>query len=47
MILEAAMLDVRPGQEYAFEAAFSEAQTIIASINGYQSHELHHCLENP
>jgi len=47
MILEAAMLDVRPGQEYAFEAAFSEAQTIIAAITGYQSHELHHCLENP
>jgi len=42
MILEVAMLDVRTGQEEAFETAFSQAQTIIDLILGYQSHELHH-----
>ncbi len=47
MILEVATLDVRPGQEAAFEAAFREAQTIIAGIDGYISHELQRCLEHP
>lgn len=45
MILEVAMLDVRPGQESAFEAAFREASPIIASMRGYRGHELQHCLE--
>ena len=45
MILEAAPLQVRPGQYDAFEAAFREAQTIIASMPGYLSHELQRCLE--
>ena len=45
MILEAAMLQVRPGMEEAFEAAFRRASPIIASIDGYVSHELHRCLE--
>lgn len=44
-ILEAAPLQVRPGQEDAFEAAFREAQAIIASMPGYQSHELQRCIE--
>lgn len=45
MILEAAFLQVRPGQQAAFEAAFREAQAIIASMPGYRSHELQRCLE--
>ena len=45
MILEAAPLSVKPGQEQAFEAAFLEAQAIIASMPGYRSHELQRCLE--
>src|SRR3954451_11406467 len=45
MILEAALLQVRPGQSQAFEAAFSEARLIIASMPGYRSHELQRCLE--
>ena len=45
MILEAALLQVRPGQSTAFEAAFREAQAIIASMPGYRSHELQRCLE--
>jgi heme-degrading monooxygenase HmoA len=45
MILEVAVLNVRPGQAEAFEAAFREAQKIIASMPGYLSHELLACLE--
>ena len=45
MILEVAVLDVKSGQEADFEAAFAQAQTIIAGMNGYISHELQNCLE--
>lgn len=45
MILESAPLQVKPGQYDAFEAAFHEAQAIIASMPGYRSHELQRCLE--
>lgn len=45
MILEAAPLCVKPGEAQAFEAAFREAQGIIASMPGYRSHELQRCLE--
>lgn len=47
MILEAARLDVIPGQEADFEAAFGEAETIIASMSGYLDHELRRCVEQP
>ena len=46
-ILEHAMLDVRPGQEQAFETAFAEAQLIIAAACGYLSHRLERCIEHP
>jgi heme-degrading monooxygenase HmoA len=46
MILEIAQLQIRPGQRAAFEAAFANAQKIIASMPGYLGHELQHCLEN-
>jgi heme-degrading monooxygenase HmoA len=45
MILEAAPLQVKPGQSQAFEAAFREAQQIISGMPGYRSHELQRCLE--
>ena len=45
MILEVAILDVIPGQEKAFEAAFNQAQAIISSMEGYISHQLQRCLE--
>ena len=45
MILEVATLNVRPGQEIAFEAAFREASSIISSMHGYVSHELQRCVE--
>jgi heme-degrading monooxygenase HmoA len=45
MILEAAILNVKPGQQTEFETAFAQAQAIIAGMTGYQSHELQKCLE--
>jgi heme-degrading monooxygenase HmoA len=45
IILEVAPLHVHAGQEAAFEAAFEEAQSIIASMPGYVSHELQRCVE--
>jgi len=45
MILETAVLDVRPGQARAFEASFQEAQELLARARGYQRHELRRCLE--
>lgn len=47
MILEVALLDVRPGQENAFEAAFARAQSIICSMGGYVAQELQRCVESP
>lgn len=46
MILELAMLNVRPGQSAAFEQSFAEAQSIICSVNGYVSHQLQRCIED-
>ena len=45
MILEVAILNVRPGQAAQFESAFQSAQRILASMSGYISHELQRCLE--
>ena len=45
MILEVAVLSIKPGQSPAFEEAFVSASTIIASMKGYISHELKKCLE--
>ncbi|MCG8415281.1 MAG: antibiotic biosynthesis monooxygenase [Pseudomonadales bacterium] len=45
MILEVAILDVKPGETTDFENAFSEAEGIISSMAGYCSHELMRCLE--
>ena len=45
MILEVAILSVIPGREAEFEAAFRQAQAIIALMKGYRSHDLRRCLE--
>ena len=47
MVLEVAVLDVKPGQSQDFEAAFGQAQTILSSMKGYISHQLQKCLEKP
>jgi heme-degrading monooxygenase HmoA len=45
MILEAAILHIKPNQESDFESAFQQASKIISSMHGYLSHELHRCIE--
>jgi heme-degrading monooxygenase HmoA len=45
MILESAHLEVKAGQEEAFEAAFGQAKQIIASMPGFISLELQRCIE--
>jgi heme-degrading monooxygenase HmoA len=47
VILEHALLPVRPGQEAAFEAAFADARAIIAAMPGFGSLTLSRCLERP
>jgi heme-degrading monooxygenase HmoA len=45
MILEVAILDVVPGQENEFQAAFAKAAPIISNMPGYASHQLQRCVE--
>lgn len=45
MVLESALLHVRPGQEAAFEAAFDEARHIIGAMPGFLSPSLSRCVE--
>jgi heme-degrading monooxygenase HmoA len=47
MILEVAMLNLKPGTSAEYEAAFAQAAPLIASMPGYVSHELQRCLEVP
>jgi heme-degrading monooxygenase HmoA len=47
MILEAALLSVRPGQGPAFEAALHEALPLIEATPGFLGLEIRPCLERP
>jgi len=47
MILEAAVLNLKPGKSAEFEKAFQQASPIIAASPGYLGHELQRCLETP
>ena len=47
MILELAILDVKPGREADFQKAFNKAKKIIMGMPGYISHELKRCIEKP
>jgi heme-degrading monooxygenase HmoA len=47
MILEMAVLNVRPGESPAFEAAFADAKAIISATSGFDHLELRRCLETP
>lgn len=46
MILEVAILDVRPGETGRFEEAFRQASPLIARQPGYHGHELRPCSES-
>ena len=47
VILEVAMLSLKPGTSAEYEAAFTQAAPLIASMPGYISHELQRCIEAP
>ena len=47
MVLEVAILDVKPNKTVDFENTFAKAQLIISSIDGYISHQLQKCVEKP
>ena len=46
MILEIAMLHIKPGQTEEFEQSFRQASSIISSMHGYLHHELQKCMED-
>jgi heme-degrading monooxygenase HmoA len=46
MVLEHAVLQVRPGLEMDFEESFATAKAIIAASPGFQSLRLGRCLEH-
>lgn len=45
MILEVAVLKIKPGMNQEFEIAFKKASGIITSMPGYINHSLKKCLE--
>ncbi|UVI27979.1 antibiotic biosynthesis monooxygenase family protein [Paenibacillus spongiae] len=45
MIMELAILHVKPELDDTFVGQFKEASRIIASMKGYVRHELQRCLE--
>lgn len=45
MVLEVAVLHIKPKKAQEFEKAFHEAEQIISSMKGYNSHELKKCVE--
>ncbi len=47
MVLEHALLPVRPGREADFEAAFAVARALIAATPGFRRLSLSRCLERP
>ncbi len=46
MILEVAILHIKPEKLNDFEPNFKVASKIISSMKGYISHELRKCIEN-
>jgi len=47
VILEHALLPVKPGQEADFERAFATATDIISAVPGFRNLTLSRCLERP
>jgi heme-degrading monooxygenase HmoA len=47
MVLEHALITIRPGQGDAFEAAVTEARAVIASSTGFRTLRLHRGVESP
>ena len=47
MILEVATLNVRPGQEAAFEEAMRKARPLIEASPGFAGIHFRRCMETP
>ncbi|MGH8745433.1 MAG: antibiotic biosynthesis monooxygenase family protein, partial [Burkholderiales bacterium] len=47
MILEVALLKIKPGEGAGFERAFPQAEKILVQAKGHLSHELRRCIETP
>jgi heme-degrading monooxygenase HmoA len=47
VIVEHAVLQIRPGMSDEFRLAFSEAERIICRMHGFQSLTLSRCIERP
>lgn len=45
MVLEVAILNVKPNESDRFEKAFVKAELIISSMKGYIEHDLMKCIE--
>ena len=46
MILEVAILNVKPGRSSAFEAAMAAARPLIAASEGFEGLEVRPCIED-
>ncbi len=44
-ITEVALIEIKRGEQAAFEAVFSQAEQVISQADGYLSHTLQRCLE--
>jgi heme-degrading monooxygenase HmoA len=45
MILEVALLQIKPGEGQKFEQAFPQAEKVLVQATGHLSHELRRCIE--
>lgn len=44
-ITEVALIEIKPGQETDFEAAYAKARLVISQAEGYLSHTMQRCIE--
>ncbi len=47
MVLEIAHIEIKDGQQVAFEQKLKEAQQVLKQAPGYLSHEFRSCFEHP
>jgi len=47
VVLEVGILNVKPGEEAAFEAAWKTARPLIAATPGFVSIDVRRCVETP
>jgi len=47
MVLEIATIEIKEGQNVAFEQNLEKAQAVIRQSGGYLGHEFQQCMEHP